>query len=103
MERNVQFWLVKKMELKVLKNDAHEIEFVMKGQRHTYPQLLRQRLLEDSDVSFVAYKLAHPLDDDCRFILKTKGKSAKKALEDAVKQIDKDLDSLKEAIEKKLK
>ncbi len=92
-----------KMELKVLKNEAHEIEFLMKGQRHTYPQLLRQRLLEDSDVSFVAYKLPHPLDNDCRFILKTKGKSAKKALEDAVKKIGKDLDAFQEGIEKRLK
>jgi DNA-directed RNA polymerase subunit L len=92
-----------KMELKILKNEPHELEFVMKDQRHTYPQILRERLLEDSDVSFVAYKLLHPLDNDCHFIVKTKGKGAKKALEEAAKQIDKDLDSLKDVIEKKLK
>lgn len=91
------------MELKILKNESHEIEFILKEQRHTYPPLLRSRLLEDSDVSFVAYKLAHPLDNNCQFIVKTKGKSAKKVLEEAVKQIDKDLDTLKETIEKKLK
>lgn len=91
------------MELEIIKNEAHEIEFVMKGNRHTFPNLLRSRLLENSDVDFVAYKLLHPLDDDCRFIVKTKKSGAKKALLDASKKLDADLSDLKKALEKNLK
>ena len=91
------------MDLKVLKNEAHEVEFVLKDNRHTFPALLRSCLLQDNSVVFAAYKLQHPLDSQSQFIVKTKGKSAKKALEDAVKQISKDLEELKEIAEKRLK
>lgn len=91
------------MELKILKNEPHELEFVMKDNRHTFPNLLRTRLVEDPHVLFVAYKLLHPLDSDCQFILKTKSKTAKKVLEEAVKQIDSELNTLSEIVEKKLK
>src|SRR3989344_1966529 len=82
-----------KMELEVIKKDAHELEFVIKDNRHTFPSLLRDRLLSDSAVTFAAYKLSHPMDPDCRFIVKTKGKTAEKALLDACKRIEDDVDS----------
>lgn len=91
------------MEIKVLKNEPSELEFVLKDNRHTFPNLLRSRLLEDASVQFVAYKLVHPMDPDAQFILKTKGKGAKKALEDAAKLIENDLETLKDTLEKKLK
>ena len=91
------------MQLKFLKNEPSELEFVLKDNRHTFPNLLRSRLLDDPAVQFVAYKLNHPMDSDAQFIVRTKGKTAKKALEDAVKQIGKDLEEFKETLEKKLK
>ena len=91
------------MELKILKNEKDEIEFIMKDNRHTFPNLLRSRLLKTSGVSFAAYKLKHPLDNESQFIVKTKGKSAKKALTEATKAIDEDLITLRKTIEKKLK
>ncbi|MBU0635527.1 hypothetical protein KKE06_00710 [Candidatus Micrarchaeota archaeon] len=91
------------MELKVLKDDPFELEFVLKENRHTFPNLLRSRLLHDASVSFVACKLLHPLDEECHFIVKTKGKKAKKALLEASEKIDEDLHALQKTIEKKLK
>lgn len=91
------------MELEVLKKDAHELEFKIKDNRHTFPQLLRERLLLDSAVTFAAYKLNHPMDSDCQFIVKTKGKSVEKALLDACKQIEEDLDNFEKGLQKALK
>ncbi len=92
-----------KMELIPIKKDTHELEFVIKDNRYTFPALLRDRLLRDSSVTFAAYKLEHPLNPDCRFIVKTKGKTAEKALLDACKEIESDLDRFEKSVQKALK
>ena len=76
------------MEIDVKKSSANELRSVIKGERHTLPNLLRETLLHDSSVIFAAYVLPHPLGPDSEFVVKTKRKSAKKALEDALKKID---------------
>ncbi|MBS3061130.1 MAG: DNA-directed RNA polymerase subunit L [Candidatus Diapherotrites archaeon] len=91
------------MEIKVLKNESNEIEFVLKDNRHTFPNLLRDRLLQDKSVTFAAYKLMHPLDNEAHIIVKTSGKNAKTALNDAVKQIDEDLEEFEKQLKKALK
>ena len=85
------------MDIEVKKSTANELHFVMKGERHTFPNLLRETLLQDSSVAFAAYTLPHPLESDCEFVVKTKGKTAKKALADATKQIEKNLAEFEKA------
>ena len=91
------------MELVAVKKEAHEMEFIIKENRHTFASLLRDRLLQDSAVTFAAYKLNHPMDPNCQFIVKTKGKTAEKALMDAVKLIETDLDSFEKGLQKAMK
>jgi len=85
------------MEIEVLNAKKNELEFVLKGERHTYPRILREALLQDSSVQFAAYRLEHPFDEDSKFVVKTKGKTPKKALSDAVKKIDSNLNEFKKA------
>jgi len=59
--------------------------------------------LKDSKVEFAAYKLEHPMDADSKFIIRTNGKTPKKALEDAIKSIDGVLDNFSTNIKKALK
>jgi DNA-directed RNA polymerase subunit L len=76
----------------------------MKGERHTFPNLLRNALLKDSGVTFAAYKHSHPLDSNAIFVVKTsKGKTAKKAISDACKQITEDIEELQKAFKKAFK
>ena len=89
------------LEMKVSKKD--HLEFIVKGQRHTLPSLLKSRLLKDGDVKFVAYTLKHPLDKDVRFILKTDKKEAKKVLLDACKDISGELDDFEKKVVKAMK
>lgn len=85
------------MEIEVKKSSANELRFVLKGERHTFPNLLRETLLEDGSVTFAAYTMPHPLGDDSEFIVKTKGKKAKKAVADALKKIEKRLQEFEKA------
>ena len=85
------------MDIEVKKSSANELHFVMKGERHTFSNLLRETLLQDSSVTFAAYNLPHPLGPDCEFVVKTKGKTAKKALADAANQIEKKLAEFEKA------
>ena len=77
------------MEIKVLKDDKNEIEVEIENL--TIAEILRVYLNKDSSVKFTAWKRDHPTESP---ILKvqTEGKTAKKAINDAVSALTKDLD-----------
>lgn len=79
------------MEINVLKSSKEEIEVQLENL--TLAELLRVYLNKDSSVSFAAWKREHPTEKP---ILKvtTKGKTAKKAISDAVDAATKDLDKI---------
>lgn len=85
------------MQLDVKKMSSSEMHFVIKGERHTIPNLLRETLLQDDAVEFAAYKLPHPLGSDAEFIVKTKGKNPKKAIADALKKMGKQFTEFEKA------
>ena len=86
-----------------MENKKDSLEFVIKGERHTFSGLLKETLAADPKVEFAAYTLNHPLDNDAKFIVKTSGKTAVKALQDALKTIDSNLDEFEEAVKKAFK
>ena len=87
------------MEINVLKSSKDEIE--VKLGSLTIAEILRVYLNKDSSVTFAAWKREHPTEKPI-LLVKTKGKTAKKAINDAVNSITKDLDNL-EGDFKKLK
>ena len=87
------------MELTILKNSKEEMEIELDSL--TISEILRVYLNKDEEVIFAAWKREHPTKKPI-LLVKTKGKTAKKAVEDAVSQITKDLDVI-EADFKKLK
>ncbi len=91
------------MEIEVLKDEKNLFEFVIKGERHSLPNLLKTKLLDNEEVEFVAYKLNHPSDPDSIFVLRTKSKNPKTILADALKDIDKDLDEFEKELKKSFK
>ncbi|MEM4663056.1 MAG: RpoL/Rpb11 RNA polymerase subunit family protein [Candidatus Diapherotrites archaeon] len=86
------------MEITLLRVEKDLVEFKMKGERHTFPQLLKHYLLKNPDVTFCAYKLEHPMDNDCLFIVKVKKGSPWQALKEANKEIMAELDDLEKKI-----
>ncbi len=91
------------MKVVVLKDEKNLLELKIEGERHSFPALLKSRLLLDKDVVFVSYSLDHPNDYFCKFILKTKSKSAKKALEEAVKSVEDDFEEFSAKLKKAFK
>ena len=87
------------MEIKILSNSKDEIEVQLENL--TLVEILRVYLNKDSSVTFAAWKRDHPSEKPMLKV-KTKGKTAKKAISDAVSAIVKDLDKV-EADFKKLK
>ena len=85
------------MELEILKSSKDEIEVRIGSM--TIVEILRVYLNKDPAVSFTAWKREHPSEKP---ILKvtTKGKTAKKAISDAIASITKDLDKAEESFKK---
>ncbi len=87
------------MELNILRKEKDEIEFEIDSL--TLAEILRVYLNKDSAVTFAAWKREHPTKKPI-LLVKTKGKTAKKAIDDAISEITKDLDKV-ESDFKKLK
>ena len=87
------------MEMNILKSSKDEIELELESL--TLIEILRVYLNKDSSVIFAAWKRKHPTEWPI-LLVKTKGKSAKKAINDAISKITKDLDKV-ESDFKKLK
>jgi len=88
------------MDIEVIKNEKNLIEFKLKGERHTIPNLLRQKLLESKEVEFVAYKLEHPTAEDSMFVLRTKKEKPIKVLKNACTELINDLNEFSNEIKK---
>lgn len=91
------------MEIELLRAEKDLLEFKIKGERHTYPQLLKYYLLKNPDVAFAAYKLEHPLDKDSIFIVRVKKGTPLQALKDANKEIIAEIDDFADKLKEALK
>ena len=85
--------------MNILKDSKEEIEVEIDSL--TLVEILRVYLNKDSSVTFTAWKREHPTKKPI-LAVRTKGKTAKKAITDAVADITKDLEGI-EADFKKLK
>ena len=85
------------MEVNILKSEKDEMEVELSNL--TIAEILRVYLNKDSSVTFAAWRREHPTKRPI-ILVKTKGKTAKKALGDAVKLCEKDLDKLQSDFKK---
>lgn len=79
------------MEIKVLEDSKNEIKVELDNL--TLAEILRVYLNKDSSVDVAVWNREHPTKNPILYV-KTKGKTAKKAIDDAVKLLTKDLDSI---------
>ena len=85
------------MEVSVIKSSKDELE--MESDSLTVIEILRVYLNKDSSVSFAAWKREHPTKNPI-LVVRTKGKTAKKAVHDAISAITKDLDRVEDDFKK---
>ena len=79
------------MEIKVLRKEKNEVEFEIKNL--TLAEILRIYLNKDSSVEFAAWR-REQVTENAVMKVKTSGKDVSKAVDDAVKAVTSDLDSL---------
>lgn len=92
------------MELVVIEESKTRLVFDLKGEDHTFCNLLKVELNEDKDVKAATYAIAHPLIGVPQFIIETaSGKTPRKAVSDALGRMKKTFASFKKAVEKELK
>ena len=85
------------MEINVIKSSKEEIELELGNV--TIAEILRVYLNKDSNVAFAAWKREHPTKKPA-LLVKTKGKTAKKAIDDAISAITKDLEKIESNFKK---
>ena len=85
------------METNILKSSKDELE--LEFENSTIAEILRVYLNKDSSVEFSAWKREHPTEKPV-LAVKTKGKTPKKAVVDAVNLITKDLDKVESDFKK---
>ncbi|MBI2044371.1 hypothetical protein HYT24_03340 [Candidatus Pacearchaeota archaeon] len=85
------------MEVNVLKSSKEEMEVELENT--TVAEILRVYLNKDEGVKFTAWRREHPTKKPV-LVVRTRGKTAKKAIEDAVKAITKDLDKAEDEFKK---
>ncbi len=82
------------MEITVLEYTKTKIRIQIKGEDHTFLNLLKKELYEDKAVKYAGYKIEHTHVGIPELILETEDKDPKKVLSDAVsrlKKLDKQL------------
>jgi len=85
------------MEIVVIKDEKNDLEVSINNQ--TIAELLRVYLNKDDKVKLAAWKKEH-YSKPLKLKIVTDGKTAKKALQDAIAKVTKDLDKYKDEFKK---
>ena len=86
------------MEIIVLENVKNKLQFELKGESHSFCNVLKEELWNDDAVKISAYSIRHPLVGSPRFIVETNGKKTPaEAVQDAVKRLGKHAEKVKKA------
>jgi len=87
-----------KMEFTVLEETKTKLVFDLKGETHTFCNLLKEELLNNKGVVTATYRVDHPLTGVPRFLLETKGLEPRKALKEALASIKKKAEAFRKEV-----
>ena len=91
------------MEIVNLKMENNSIEFILRGEGHTFCSLLVRMLQRMDNVTFAPYHIDHPLVGAPKIYVKVKdGSSISETLKKAAQNIINIMTSLKEQVEENL-
>jgi DNA-directed RNA polymerase subunit L len=76
------------MEIKVIENTKNKLLFQLEGYDHTFCNMLKEELWNDSDVKVSAYRIQHPLVSVPEFVVETSKKTPMDAVLAAIKRIN---------------
>tara|TARA_Y100000034_G_C6810711_1_gene364301 strand:+ start:301 stop:570 length:270 start_codon:yes stop_codon:yes gene_type:complete len=88
------------MEFKVVEESKNKLVFELKGETHTFCNILKDELRNLKGVEIATYRIDHPLVGVPQFLLETKGIEPRKALKDALKSVKKKAEEFGKEIKK---
>ena len=75
------------MKPRTIEHTKYELKFEIVGEGHSFPNLLRKTLLEESSVEFAGYAIEHPLLASPILTLKTKRRQANVVLRESLEKM----------------
>ena len=92
------------MEIKVLEDKKNKLVFEVDGMGHTFINVLKNELWNDSHVKVATYSIRHPITSKPKMVVETDGdESPKAALASAISRLKKTSDKLKDEVKKEIK
>lgn len=88
------------MEFAVLEETKTKLVFTLKGDTHTFCNILKKELQELKGVTTVTYRVNHPLIGIPQFLLETKGLEPRKALKEVLASLHKKAEEFKKEVTK---
>lgn len=82
------------MEINTITNKKNELKIELKEESHALSNALTKELWEDKTVESVGYMLESTMEENPILTVITKGKTPKKAIQDAIQRLTKKLDEL---------
>ena len=86
------------MEFTVIEESKTRLVFELKGETHTFCNLLKDELLNTKGVVTASYRVDHPLTGVPRFLVETKAVEPRKALKDALASIKKKAEAFRKEV-----
>ena len=86
------------MEFTVIEESKTKLVFELKGETHTFCNLLKDELLHAKGVETASYRIDHPLTGIPRFMIETKSVEPRKALKEALANIKKKAEAFKKEV-----
>ncbi len=83
------------MEVRIIKDEEHEMSFELAGADQSFPQLLVEKLNADKSVEFAAAKLEHPVIANPVLTVRTKKGSARDAVISALRQVAEEVEGFR--------
>ena len=92
------------MEIKVLEDKKNKLIFEVEGMGHTFINILKNELWQDSHVKVATYNIKHPIVSKPKVIVETDGsESPRAALTSAISRLKKTSDRFRVEIKKEVK
>jgi len=88
------------LKVEVAAKDDRFIELILKGEEHSFPNVLREIILEDKDVEFASYVIEHPEVGNPKLVVRTKTKKPETVIRNAIKKLEKRVGDFKSLLKK---
>lgn len=91
------------MEIEIVEEKKNKLIFKVKDVTHTFCNILKEELNNNSHVNVATYAIMHPLVGIPQFILETDGAEPRKVLVDAAQKVKKQFEKFEKDVVKEVK